>query len=186
MKIIIACAFTFALLGCSTSEVAPNSEIAAAKPPQSFEIYFSRANLLGPTEFEHYKIFNGKLFSECGKILRERNVTESQQLITLESESWNELLQSAAKVLDSDAAQRRSLESPGKNSNLFDPGKALFTFLISASDGPTAELPIETSLDSITSPSSLLERNLTALSTMVRGAAKDTCGNQTFFGMAKG
>lgn len=166
-------------VGCaSTSEnLVPMS---GAPKISTIEIFLSRGNLLGPVEFEQYKVFDGQLYSECGKIIRERSLAESQRINPLQGDKANEILAKAAVLAAADEESRRALRKPGLNSNLFDPGQALFTL-----SNDEMAIPFETSLDRVSEPSDPLERKLNDLAKTVRAAAIDTCGNQTFFGLGK-
>jgi len=166
-------------VGCAATQPGDSSP-AQAINFDAVEIYLSRANLLGPAEFEQYKVFGEKLYSECGKVMRERHQAEIQNLDELPVARLESIQREANLVVHALAGSEVSFRKPGLNRNFFDPGQATLHFLVGAE-----KHSIETSLDSISEPFSGTEQKVKRLIESVRGAAQVMCGNKEFFGIGR-
>ena len=74
---------------------------------------------------------------------------------------------------------RPTLDAPGKNSDLTDPGELRLTLNIEGNP-----FKIDTSLDSISPPENTVAKELKVLTEFIRGAGKPPlCSNVEFFGV---
>ncbi|MCB0353280.1 MAG: hypothetical protein KDD64_07145 [Bdellovibrionales bacterium] len=176
----IACSF---LAGCSSSISDTGSEQAEIRPVDSLELYISRKSLT-KTEFEQFKFADGQIYGECGTIVGGRYYPTLQDIRPSSSDSARAIASASDSVLDMAAAEDFHLDSPGKNTSLFDPGQ----FLLSLQRDGEA-IRIETSLDSVSEPTSPLQRRLMVLAQVVRQTTRDAlheatlCGNTDFYGL---
>jgi hypothetical protein len=155
-------------------------EIISIGKPDSIEVFLSRTSLQ-TTEFEQYKFAGGKLFFECGEIRRGRFAPEDQEFIEVEPDIREALDASGGDLAQYLAGRKYSLDKPGKNSSLLDPGQLYLTMRFG---GQTTE--IRTSLDSVTEPDSGTERKIATFVEELRGATpKEPCGNRTFYGFSR-
>lgn len=119
----IACSF---LAGCSSSISDTGSEQAEIRPVDSLELYISRKSLT-KTEFEQFKFADGQIYGECGTIVGGRYYPTLQDIRPSSSDSARAIASASDSVLDMAAAEDFHLDSPGKNTSLFDPGQFLLS-----------------------------------------------------------
>lgn len=174
--LLLAGTFLLATVGCST---ASPPEAPADFHPSSIELYLSRANLV-ETEFEQFKAQGSKLFIECGKIRRGRFVPQNQDIFPL-SESEQAALYSKAYAVKHFA--NRDFDKPGDNSSLIDPGQALVTITVPASQGEE-KTSVKTSVDAVSSQISPADTAVYQLASTLRKASGGSpCGNKSFYGI---
>jgi hypothetical protein len=160
------------LAGCSSR--------AISNPPPDFrvesaDLFLSRANL-NETEFEQFKVDGSKLFVECGKIRRGRFIPQQQQVFPVTAEELAELSKRAWQV---SLYKDQSFDEPGDNSSLIDPGQAYITLGFGNSS-----LEIKTSLDAVSSQTSLGETALYSFVSNMRALAGGTlCATKSFYGI---
>lgn len=156
---------------------------------QELSLFMSRKSLSG-TEFEQYKLgAGGDLFVECGKILGGRYIPTFQKMSALSPESQKQVNQALSIAVSTEKYKKGAFDKPGANSSFFDPGK--FELSFAGSVAPATELQtlsgeVKTSLDSITEPSSVTEKELLKLAAAIRTGVNfydPICNHREFYGV---
>lgn len=147
------------------------------RPVDAVEITLSRASLVD-AEFEHYKVTRGQFFRECGKNRRGSFIPTSTVIEPLGVAYRNPLLDRVSRLLDFIDTHNPHWKEAGNGLSLADPG--VVKVKIST---PSRHYEMETSVDSMSAPSSRQERALRRVITLLRGAAGDMCGNKVFYGI---
>lgn len=172
---LLAICLLGSLVACSSttpSNMQPDFQVA------EIAIYMHRANM-NTTDFEQYKLSGGRLFQECGVIVRGRNIPAEQQLFDLSSNENGELMSLTWKLLELSQAGKAQLEGPGSSSSMFDPG-----FLALKVKGNGNVLQLKTSVDATAEATSEASRVVNQLTRRIRALAKPTaCGNRNFYGL---
>jgi hypothetical protein len=143
------------------------------------EAHLSRTSLT-ETEYEQFKYFDGQLYKECGQSKRGRAVMKEQDLVALD----NSLQQNLERVAHDFVNVLRTypnseLDAPGKNADLFDPGRAIFTVRIGERN-----FDVQTSVTALDGPRSRVATETLRLARTIRNSAGgDLCGHKTFFGI---
>ncbi len=166
------------LSGCgSMDSTTPN--ISRDPSGLTLELYLSRSSAMNPVDFEQYSLRNGKMFQECGKIKREKTFTEEQELVKLDQDQITILANAAGVLTQTIEATNPTFEKPATKDRFFDPGKTILKIELE-----NKRYEVETSLDSIGSPTSKHEKDLLSLVKEVRNTSKTTCGNSSFYGVS--
>lgn len=172
---------TLVFAACSMSET--QSSLAPADIDlTSFEFYIAKRTKAG-IEFEQYTLDGDRIFRECGKIQRGRQIAEVQDFWTLEPDSRAEIAQQLGLYFQAREASRSKLAAPGDNGQLWDEGQLYLTLRLGEDESDVQV--IKTSVDSIASPRTDPEAKLKKLAMKIRelGAAK-ACPNPLFFGLS--
>ena len=178
--IVSACIIPALLVACSSSEPSPPPAETTAKLASSIELdaLLTRASIQS-TDFEQFKLFNGKLYKECGQIKRGRFTPAEQDLLTLSAEPAQRLNTQAQELWQQLVPSAPKLPEPGTNKNFADPGKVIITL---RSSGAAREA--KTSLDSVTNQGEQTLVKIKRLLELLRGeAGGKLCNNQTFYGL---
>jgi hypothetical protein len=143
------------------------------------EAHLSRASLT-ETEYEQFKYFDGRLYKECGQSKRGRPVMKEQDILPLEEGKQKNVERVARDfVTVLRTYPNTEIEPPGKNVDLFDPGRAIFTVRIGQ-----RSFDVKTSVNALDGPRSRVATETLKLARTIRNAAGgDLCGHKTFFGI---
>jgi len=178
MRTIRYLLFLPVLTGCWFGDSTPS---ATSDEAVSVEAYLSRASLKA-TEFEQYKLLPLGLFAECGSVAQGRQTTKEQGIHVLERDARENISQVASELFKRVQEHgTASLDRPGDNSDLFDPGKALITIRVGSS-----KIDVNTSLDSVEQNAGETTNMTKKLLTLLRGSVdRPMCGNNEFYGIGR-
>ena len=165
--------------GCSMLASSPESQPNSTIPAVSaVELYLSRSSF-SDTEFEHFKLSGNKLFGECGKIRRGRQIPVDQALTPVSADDSTKITDIAREILTEANTKNLSLAKPGANRHMADPGQ----FTLTLSTGSDLKR-IETSLDEVSNANFSDTKKLKKLTETLRGVGSNKlCGNKVFFGL---
>lgn len=171
---LLACLAT----GCSIfdSDVVDDS---VTTEKVTVELHLSRTSLT-QTEYEQYRFMGDRIYKECGSIKRGRPIVKEQDLIAVNSDDRSEVVKSASNLFKRMKAEPAvSWDPPGKNVDLFDPGKALLTLHVG-----NRKIEIRTSISALDEPSDSAAKDAYQLVRNVRrSAGASPCGNRRFYGI---
>ena len=173
---------TLFLFACSINTNIYNSEnlpqISDNYKIKSLNLYINRSSL-NSTDFEQYTIDENVFIGECGNIKRNQHRANQQNIITLSENELKKLTTQILKIKNYSNITISLLPKQGNNSSLFDPGK----FILKVDDN-NDKFEIETSLDAISDADPGLEKDLLALTKLIRNLNKNfLCGLSEFYGV---
>ncbi|MDZ4787073.1 MAG: hypothetical protein SGJ02_13455 [bacterium] len=176
MKQIFSILILFAFLpGCST-----NSSLSKDLESKNFifDIVIARSSASNPADFEQYKLIKNTIFQECGNIKKGQFISKTQELATITADQRSSLLFNANNLLSVISENGNKFQAPSTKFRFFDPGVITISFSIDNS-----ETSINTSVDSISEPSTLQEKATLKFVEEIRKLSLTKCGNQNFYGI---
>ncbi|MBN8549495.1 MAG: hypothetical protein J0M12_09285 [Deltaproteobacteria bacterium] len=175
MKRIAATLLCLSLCGCFQVFTLEPTPAPTDFRVVSVELFLARSNL-NDVDFEQFKVDGQKLFVECGKIMRGRYIPQQQQVFSVTPAELETLKQNTWDVT---RFKDNSYDKPGDNSSMIDPGQAYFSINLASES-----FQIKTSLDAVSSKTSLGDTELYALASNLRALAGGTlCTLQSFYGI---
>ncbi len=174
--------FTSLLGACSSSApLAPHNITPPSGRTPIIELFLSRSSMT-MTEFEQYKLSSGHLYMECGEVRRGRFIAREQELTPVTNDALAPLHERIADLFASASRTDSTMETPGTNRSLLDPG----IFLLSIELEGSGTKNFKTSLDSVANAEQLLTQSLRKLASLIRGLRSEIpCGNDSFYGIPR-
>ncbi len=174
---LILCSFCFLLTSCffSSNESAPAASATEPTALTTLELLLARTSLHA-TDFEHYRLDDKILISECGQIKRGRFYPSEKNIETLSKEVLAELSALAEPVT---LAPRSDLPKPGTLSAFYDPGQLTLSMTLLNS----RPLSVETTVDALSPAKSPAAEAMSPLIERLRGVRAPLCGQKRFFGI---
>jgi hypothetical protein len=169
------------LTACSMGHDAQIQQGSPAPSRVSYSLVITRTSL-SATEFEQYKLLPAGLFVECGTIQRGRFDTRQQAIEKVPPEKVQESTELAHALFEKLAsADSASLDTPGTNSSMMDPGT--YTVRIQVDDH---HVEARTSCDFVQQGRTVTSLELKRFSELMRALPDQApCGNEDFYGLAR-
>jgi len=179
-RLLLIVSILMPLASCSDSAgPKPQTEVDSSKLKSSAEVYLARSSI-STVEFEQFKLFQGKLYKECGLIKRGRFAPDTQDLASLPAEAALSLEQQISDLANYLKANKEAPPKAGTNKGFADPGQVNLSL-----DSEAGKFSVKTSVDAVSNAEIPLTRKIKRLVESMRGeAGGKLCGNTEFFGIA--